>query len=61
MSASANKLGNLEQKAESYAALIMEKLDPDHLGLKVKCLMCFFSFPLTCFLVYMSSSSSFFL
>lgn len=32
MSASANKLANLKQQAASYAALIMEELDPDHLG-----------------------------
>ncbi|KAF2300463.1 hypothetical protein GH714_013605 [Hevea brasiliensis] len=32
LSASANKLTNLKQAAASYAALIMEELDPDHLG-----------------------------
>ncbi|GFZ17958.1 ferric reductase-like transmembrane component family protein [Actinidia rufa] len=32
MSASANKLSNLKQHAATYAALIMEELDPDHLG-----------------------------
>lgn len=32
LSASANKLGNLKQNAWIYAALIMEELDPDHLG-----------------------------
>ncbi|XP_024019133.1 putative respiratory burst oxidase homolog protein H [Morus notabilis] len=32
LSASANKLANLKQQAASYAALIMEELDPDHLG-----------------------------
>ncbi|KAA8549536.1 hypothetical protein F0562_001446 [Nyssa sinensis] len=32
MSASANKLTNLKQQAAAYAALIMEELDPDHLG-----------------------------
>lgn len=32
LSASANKLSNLKQQAASYAALIMEELDPDHLG-----------------------------
>ncbi|PON36878.1 Respiratory burst oxidase [Parasponia andersonii] len=32
LSASANKLSNLIQQAASYADLIMEKLDPDHLG-----------------------------
>ncbi|KAI8523920.1 hypothetical protein RHMOL_Rhmol13G0109000 [Rhododendron molle] len=32
ISASANKLSNLKQHAASYAALIMEELDPDQLG-----------------------------
>lgn len=32
LSASANKLANLKEQAASYAGLIMEKLDPDHLG-----------------------------
>ncbi|XP_055960251.1 putative respiratory burst oxidase homolog protein H [Mercurialis annua] len=32
LSASANKLTNLNKQAESYASLIMEELDPDHLG-----------------------------
>ncbi|KAI8015586.1 hypothetical protein LOK49_LG05G01154 [Camellia lanceoleosa] len=32
MSASANKLSNLKQQASTYAALIMEELDPDNLG-----------------------------
>ncbi|KAK4790572.1 hypothetical protein SAY86_017876 [Trapa natans] len=32
LSASANKLSNLKQRAASYAALIMEELDPDHQG-----------------------------
>ncbi|XP_010033187.2 putative respiratory burst oxidase homolog protein H [Eucalyptus grandis] len=32
LSASANKLSNLKQQAASYAVLIMEELDPDHLG-----------------------------
>ncbi|KAK9280383.1 hypothetical protein L1049_014072 [Liquidambar formosana] len=32
LSASANKLTNLKQQAASYAALIMEELDPDQLG-----------------------------
>ncbi|GAA0161326.1 oxidase [Lithospermum erythrorhizon] len=32
MSASANKLSNFKQRAGDYAALIMEELDPDHLG-----------------------------
>nr|TKS13391.1 ferric reductase-like transmembrane component family protein [Populus alba] len=32
LSASANKLTNLKQYAAVYAALIMEELDPDHLG-----------------------------
>ncbi|TMW90066.1 hypothetical protein EJD97_016248 [Solanum chilense] len=32
MSASANKLTNFKKHAATYAALIMEELDPDHLG-----------------------------
>lgn len=32
LSASANKLGNLKKQAASYATLIMEEMDPDHLG-----------------------------
>ncbi|KAL5581133.1 hypothetical protein UlMin_013575 [Ulmus minor] len=32
LSASANKLGNLKKQAASYASLIMEEMDPDHLG-----------------------------
>ncbi|XP_044466376.1 putative respiratory burst oxidase homolog protein H [Mangifera indica] len=32
LSASANKLSNLKDNAATYAALIMEKLDPDHKG-----------------------------
>ncbi|XP_022731096.1 putative respiratory burst oxidase homolog protein H [Durio zibethinus] len=32
LSASANKLGKLKQQAATYAGLIMEELDPDHLG-----------------------------
>ncbi|CAK9184830.1 unnamed protein product [Ilex paraguariensis] len=32
MSASANKLANFKKHATTYAALIMEELDPDHLG-----------------------------
>nr|AWK57838.1 NADPH oxidase [Aquilaria sinensis] len=32
LSASANKLKNIQKQAEEYAALIMEELDPDHLG-----------------------------
>lgn len=32
LSASANKLSNLKQHAGEYASLIMEELDPDHLG-----------------------------
>lgn len=32
MSASANKLGNFKKHAGRYAAVIMEELDPDHLG-----------------------------
>ncbi|KAJ8768781.1 hypothetical protein K2173_023685 [Erythroxylum novogranatense] len=32
LSASANKLANLKENAKTYAALIMEELDPDHHG-----------------------------
>ncbi|XVF54814.1 hypothetical protein PTKIN_Ptkin05aG0212000 [Pterospermum kingtungense] len=32
LSASANKLSNIQKQAEEYAALIMEELDPDHIG-----------------------------
>ncbi|XWS60169.1 hypothetical protein CRYUN_Cryun07bG0012200 [Craigia yunnanensis] len=32
LSASANKLSNIQKQAEEYAALIMEELDPDHMG-----------------------------
>ncbi|KAK9154171.1 hypothetical protein Sjap_001651 [Stephania japonica] len=32
MSATTNKLSNLKENAETYAALIMEELDPDHQG-----------------------------
>ncbi|XP_042496321.1 respiratory burst oxidase homolog protein C-like [Macadamia integrifolia] len=32
LSASANKLSNIQKHAEEYAALIMEELDPDHVG-----------------------------
>ncbi|KAK8604697.1 hypothetical protein V6N13_099628 [Hibiscus sabdariffa] len=32
LSASANRLSNIQIQAEEYAALIMEELDPDHLG-----------------------------
>lgn len=32
MSAAANKLTNFKQHAPTYAALIMEEFDPDHLG-----------------------------
>ncbi|KAJ1417131.1 Riboflavin synthase-like beta-barrel [Sesbania bispinosa] len=32
LSASANKLSKLQERAEEYAALIMEELDPDNLG-----------------------------
>lgn len=32
MSASANKLSNFKINAATYAALIMEELDPDHKG-----------------------------
>lgn len=32
LSASANKLSNLKERAEEYASLIMEELDPDDYG-----------------------------
>ncbi|XP_055832355.1 respiratory burst oxidase homolog protein D isoform X2 [Solanum dulcamara] len=32
LSASANKLSNIQKQAAEYAALIMEELDPDHMG-----------------------------
>lgn len=32
LSASANKLSKLQERAEEYAALIMEELDPDNFG-----------------------------
>lgn len=32
ISASANKLSRIQERAEEYAALIMEELDPDNLG-----------------------------
>ncbi|GLU20841.1 hypothetical protein SLE2022_370210 [Rubroshorea leprosula] len=32
LSASTNKLSNIQKQAEEYAALIMEELDPDHMG-----------------------------
>lgn len=32
MSASANKLSNFKNQAGTYAALIMDELDPDHRG-----------------------------
>ncbi|KAE8657177.1 Respiratory burst oxidase-like protein C [Hibiscus syriacus] len=32
LSASENKLSNIQKQEEEYAALIMEELDPDHLG-----------------------------
>lgn len=32
MSASANKLSRFKEEAQSYAAVIMEELDPDHKG-----------------------------
>ena len=32
LSASANKLSKLQERAEEYAALIMEELDPNNLG-----------------------------
>jgi len=30
LSASANKLTNIQKQADEYAALIMEELDPEH-------------------------------
>jgi len=32
LSASANKLSNIQKQAEEYAALIMEELDPENHG-----------------------------
>lgn len=32
LSASANKLSNIQKQADEYASLIMEELDPDNLG-----------------------------
>lgn len=32
LSATANKLSNIQKQAEEYAALIMEELDPDDSG-----------------------------
>jgi respiratory burst oxidase len=32
LSASANRLSTLQERAEEYAALIMEELDPNNLG-----------------------------
>lgn len=32
LSASANNLSNLKERAKEYASLIMEELDQDHLG-----------------------------
>lgn len=32
LSASANKLSNIQKQAKEYAALIMEELDPDNAG-----------------------------
>lgn len=32
LSASANKLSNIQKQADEYAALIMEELDPENLG-----------------------------
>lgn len=32
LSASANKLSKIQEKAEEYARLIMEELDPDNVG-----------------------------
>jgi len=47
LSASANKLGNLKKQAAYYASMIMEELDPDHLGyIEVKGFF-FFLFKLT--------------
>lgn len=32
LSASANKLSKIQERADEYTALIMEELDPNHLG-----------------------------
>lgn len=40
LSASANKLCKLKERAEEYAALIMEELDPENLGyIEVTCIL----------------------
>jgi len=39
LSASANKLSKLKDRAEEYAALIMEELDPDNLGYIEVCIL----------------------
>lgn len=38
LSASANKLSNIQKQAQEYAALIMEELDPDNAGYIMVCL-----------------------
>lgn len=38
LSASANKLSKIQDRAEEYAALIMEELDPNNLGYIEVCL-----------------------
>lgn len=38
LSASANKLSNIQKQAQEYAALIMEELDPDNVGYIMVCL-----------------------
>lgn len=39
LSASANKLSKLQERAEEYAALIMEELDPDNFGFIEVCIL----------------------
>ena len=38
LSASANKLSKIQERADEYAALIMEELDPDNLGYVEVCI-----------------------
>ena len=39
LSASANKLSKIQERAEEYAALIMEELDPDNFGYIEVCIL----------------------
>jgi respiratory burst oxidase len=40
LSASANKLSKLKERADEYTALIMEELDPNNLGYIEVCPIC---------------------